>query len=242
MRLVERTCQAERARHLNAFMGEPHVITGDARAAMPALAAHSSGRTSELDVRRASVPRDAESEECTTQESVDVNMGDADRVLVAEAGDQGAAGDELYHLWRADWRVAAEARARGAWRLRVGKGNAPGTREALRRSHTLVMVCCAKGCAAFVDLQAARRAARKNGRSTFASGDGCASRVCSRNFRPGQFRRRQDKMAQDLLSCDRRLMRWPATITARAVWCADHEEVCRTVGDSRVSRGGVACP
>ena len=57
-------------------------------------------------------------------------------------------------------------------------GRAKGTRDALAAAHTLTCVCCTPGCAALVDLQAARREARAAGRSAFEPGDGCSGRSC----------------------------------------------------------------
>ena len=100
----------------------------------------------------------------------------------------------------------------------VDRGYAPTTLAALAAAHQLTLVCSAPGCKALVDMQAARRKARAAGRTTYAPGDGCAGRDCSGHFRPGQYRSRQRKMAAALSSGGRKLIRWPASLGATAVW------------------------
>ena len=92
----------------------------------------------------------------------------------------------------------------------------PSRRPSLR---ALVLQCT--HCAALVDLQAARRRANAEHRRIFVAGDGCGSRSCSRNFRPGQHWRRQLTMAAALRDGQRVLVRWPACLEARAMWRAN---------------------
>lgn len=157
---------------------------------------------------------------CTCQDNVTDHLEDA----AQEAG-RADDGDELLYLHR--FAAIGHKLVRSGprpWGWGVGKGNALGTRRALAQSHKLVLKCAAPGCAALVDLQAARRRARERGRRTFAAGDGCGSRTCSRNFRPGQFERRQRTMAVALQEGSRELIRWPAVLASRAVWRASAAE------------------
>lgn len=154
------------------------------------------------------------SQVCVCQEHVTEYLEDA----VREAG-RASHGDELLHLRRLasiGHRLARSGPRPWGWG--VGKGNAPGTRRALEQSHKLVLMCEADDCSALVDLQSARRRARAQGRQSFAAGDGCGSRSCSRNFRPGQFAGRQRTMGQALRDGSRELIRWPAVLAPRAVW------------------------
>lgn len=122
---------------------------------------------------------------------------------------------------------------------RVGKGNAVGSRRALALAHTFVLLCEASRCTALVDLQAARRRARAEGRAYFATGDGCGSRTCSRNFRPGQFQRRQIGMASGLLRGVRRLICWPIGVQATEVWQSGHREMRRAAARATAALGTV---
>ena len=114
--------------------------------------------------------------------------------------------------------------ARWAWRrahVHQGleeRGKTAGTRRALAKAHSLTLCCQAPGCAALVAMQAARRQARAAARATFAPGDGCGSRACSANFRPGQHKRNQRKMAAALEGGARTLVRWPSSLGATGVW------------------------
>ena len=60
--------------------------------------------------------------------------------------------------------------------------------------------------------------------ATYAAGDGCASPACSANFRLGQFRKGQHRMAKVLLSGKRHLTAWPPSLVAREVWAAPHAQ------------------
>ena len=98
------------------------------------------------------------------------------------------------------------------------RGKTAGTRRALAKAHSLTLCCQAPGCAALVAMQAARTQARAAARATYAPGDGCGSRACSANYRPGQFKRNQLKMAAALEGGARTLVRWPSSLGATGVW------------------------
>lgn len=92
-------------------------------------------------------------------------------------------------------------------------GCARGTLEALAAAHGHTLVC--RACGALVDLQAARRSARRDGRGSFGGGDGCSSAACSRHYRPGRFAAGQRRMASALLGGTRVLLVWPQSAAAR---------------------------
>ena len=121
--------------------------------------------------------------------------------------------DDLY-LSLAD-PDAAHINAQRGYRLRpgahpgVGSGNAPGSHTALRLAHGLTFQCPTPGCESLVNLQAAKRRARAAGRDRYALGDGCASKVCSANHKPGRFSSRQRTCATGLLHSHRLLIRRP---------------------------------
>ena len=71
----------------------------------------------------------------------------------------------------------AAARARHHPGGRDDKGCAEGTAQALKVARKQLIICGA--CGALVQLQAARRLARKAGRSRIADGDGCGSSTCT---------------------------------------------------------------
>ena len=82
-------------------------------------------------------------------------------------------------------RWAAERGRYHPYGSRDRRCHAPGCKQALARARSLTAVCTTVGCAALVSVQAATRKARKAGRTTLASGDGCASRACAGpNHRP----------------------------------------------------------
>ena len=64
----------------------------------------------------------------------------------------------------------------------------------------LLLRCAGDGCTGMVNLQSARRAAKRAGRGIFKVGDGCGSRQCSRNFQAGQYADGQRRMAATLES------------------------------------------
>jgi len=162
------------------------------------------------------VSQEGTSQDCASHENEDEYMAGALRARVATAGRPGD-GDDLLHLWRLPTR--ADGRRYSRPFRGIGKGKAPNTYCALRQSHALVLQCAR--CAALVDLQAARRRANAEHRRTFVAGDGCGSRSCSRNFRPGPQWRRQLTMAAALRDGQRVLVRWPACLEARAMWRAN---------------------
>jgi hypothetical protein len=116
----------------------------------------------------------------------------------------------------------AAARARHHPNGRAQRGEAEGTARALAAAQSLTLVCARVDCNALVHLPAARRQAIKEGRDEFEPGDGCGSKTCSRgNFRPGQFKRNQYRMAAalELPSGPKRrhLVKWPESLAAREV-------------------------
>ena len=93
------------------------------------------------------------------------------------------AGCELIEVGSADSRerwTAARARHH-AWHERARPGSADGTKRALRAAQDCTLLCMAAGCESLVHLQCARRHARAFNRASFALGDGCANRLCTRS-------------------------------------------------------------
>jgi len=126
----------------------------------------------------------------------------------------GLADHERWTARRACWRHGRYPRP----------GLAENTQAALRRAHTQTLECKATGCGALVDLQAARRLARKAGRDYFIAGDGCASAQCSTRHWPARFAAGQQRMAAALQSNERRLVLWPLTTAARSeIWALPAE-------------------
>ena len=112
----------------------------------------------------------------------------------------------------------AEARARHhSWGSRAKRGLAKGTLRALGTAQALTVVCSAEGCSSLVHVQAARRQANAAGRDVYLPGDGCGSRRCSLNHRPGQFHHNQRTMAAALEGGRRLLIAWPDGLAAREV-------------------------
>ena len=99
---------------------------------------------------------------------------------------------------------------------RARPGLAQGTLDALAVAQALTAVC--RSCGALVHLQCAHRWARKCGRVTYAHGYGCGSRMCSFDFRPGQFISGQRAMAAALSAGARLLVAWPESVEARTLW------------------------
>lgn len=119
----------------------------------------------------------------------------------------GTAGLERWAARRACWQHGRYPRP----------GHAASTQLALRHAHTQTLVCVR--CFALVDLQAARRLARRAGRVHFLAGDGCASACCSKRHWPARFAAGQQRMAAALLDGKRRLVLWPASTAARIeIW------------------------
>jgi hypothetical protein len=109
----------------------------------------------------------------------------------------------------------AARRACWRWGRYPPPGHARNTLLALRTAHTQVVLCRRAGCAALVDMQAARRRARAAGRDVFEIGDGCAGPLCSVRPWPQRFARRQASMAKALGVGSRMLMLWPPSTAAR---------------------------
>ena len=158
-------------------------------------------------------------------------------VLGGDAGTCHCGTDRLVELTKpADW-----ARGAGSSRMLsrgIGRGRGGRSAEALRRVHELLFVC--KGCSGLVNGQAARVRAYAAGRLSFAGTDGCGSRACSGNHRPGSYRAGQERMARGLMAAERRLVRWPATTAHTHVWVVGDEERCAVA--ERILRGGLAGP
>ena len=117
-----------------------------------------------------------------------------------------------------------------------GRGFADGSAAALWRVHELLFVC--GGCSGLVNGQAARAHAYAAGRLSYAGTDGCGSRACSGNHRPGSYRAGQENMARGLLMAERQLIRWPTTTAHTHVWVVSAEE--RRAVAERVLRGSAA--
>ena len=146
--------------------------------------------------------------------TVDAQVGGA---LGGDAGTCYCGTDQLVELLKAttdDWaRWAANSRRPSQG---VGRGRGGRSEEALRRVHELLFVC--EGCSGLVNGQAARVRAYAAGRLSFVGTDGCGSRACSGNHRPGSYRAGQERMARGLLAAERRLVRWPSTTAHTHVW------------------------
>lgn len=121
------------------------------------------------------------------------------------------ASDETQDEW-----IAARARHH-AWGSRARPGFADGSQDALDICRSLTLVCEQECCGALVHWMAALRQARAAQRAAFTPGDGCSSRMCSKNHRPGAFRSAQRSMAAGLKSRKRYLIEWPSGPNARAV-------------------------
>ena len=98
---------------------------------------------------------------------------------------------------------------------RDGKGYADGTQHALAVCRGFTLRCAV--CGSLVHWMAARTRARKAKRVHFMPGDGCSGRSCSLNFRPGQHKAGQRKMAHALSTGARRLIAWLPSLDARIV-------------------------
>ena len=112
--------------------------------------------------------------------TVDAQVGGA---LGGDAGTCYCGTDQLVELLGDDddWaRRAANSRRPSQG---VGRGRGGRSEEALRRVHELLFVC--EGCSGLVNGQAARVRAYAAGRLSFVGTDGCGSRACSGNHRPG---------------------------------------------------------
>ena len=114
---------------------------------------------------------------------------------------------------REEWE-ASRARHH-SYGSRARRGRAKGTLRSIGTAQALTLRCRADG--ALVHVQSARRRARAEGREEYMPGDGCSSRHCSRNFRPGQFLHGQMSMADGLEDGERFLIEWPIGLGAREV-------------------------
>lgn len=164
--------------------------------------------------------------------------------LLDDAQIGGVLGGDAGTCHRGTDRLVELTWARGAgssrWLSRgIGRGRGGRSKEALWRVHELLFVC--EGCSGLVDGQAARVRAYAAGRLSFAGTDGCGSRACSGNHRPGSYRAGQENMARGLLAGERRLVRWPLTTAHTHVWVVCDEER-RTVAECVLrSHGSEAC-
>ena len=100
----------------------------------------------------------------------------------------------------------------------IGRGNADGSRVALRREGCATVICSGVSCCALVHLHSARRRAGAAGRVDFEAGDGCAGPRCSSNYRPGQFHAAQQRMAAALSAGERFLVPWPTNCADSDLW------------------------
>jgi hypothetical protein len=110
---------------------------------------------------------------------------------------------------------AAQFRKRsgGALKEYRGKGSNPNSVVfGLAEAAAATYVCQAAGCQALVDAGRARAAAMAKQRANFESGDGCASKLCAKRFRPATFKLRQLARAEALESGARTLRDWPAGV------------------------------
>ena len=124
--------------------------------------------------------------------------------------------------------------------FRHGRYPAPGkadtTKEALRTAHAQTLLCKDPACRHLVDLQSARRIARKAGRNRFELGDGCGSRSCSAKHWKARFRRQQLKMATALRAGDRVLVLWPEGVEGRVELSVAPAALTRAVADAVAAR------
>ena len=171
--------------------------------------------------------------------------------LSGDAGARAHHADQLVALPRATAedreRWAADGRRPSQWEG-DGRGVADGSVAALWRVHELLLVCDA--CSGLVNGQAARAHAYAAGRLTFTGTDGCGSRSCSGNHRPGSYRAGQENMARGLLGllkAQRQLIRWPASTAHTHAWVVGAEErrevaehALRSSARSRESAGAAA--
>ena len=72
--------------------------------------------------------------------------------------------------------------------------------------------------------------------SSTEAGDGCGSRLCSLNHRPGQFLRNQLAMALALESGERLLIAWPRALSAREVEVQPTQSTLDAATTARISR------
>ena len=130
----------------------------------------------------------------------------------------------------------AENRARGWFpTMHVGRGNAPGSEASRQRARTLTLVCTRVGCSALVNRARARQHAHAAGRTSFLPGDGCASRLCSRDFRPKRFGRAQRRVAAAVESGERLLICWQSDVRDHDVWVRPAAVAHRAAAEARAA-------
>lgn len=138
--------------------------------------------------------------------------GEEDWQLMPTAGADGL------RRWAAD---------RSRFRLRSERarpGRAKGTGKALAAAHGHMIVCL--GCAALVDLQAARAAARRAGRRVIRRADGCYG--CGPHRRVGRHTAGQRETAAAVLDGRRMLVERPQTAAGRSpLWIMPRSEAAR---------------
>ena len=116
---------------------------------------------------------------------------------------------------RSERYEAAQFRKRsgGAFAVHRGKGRNPNSVEhGLAAAARSTYACRSVGCAALVDAGRARAKLIAAQRTCFQRGDGCASKLCAKRFRPATFKLRQLAMAAALDSGARTLVDWPEGI------------------------------
>ena len=133
-----------------------------------------------------------------------------------------------------------------------GRGSNPNSKQGRRRIRSSFFECSI--CGALVEHMAAINAARKEGRNLIHAKDGCASRLCSSNYRNVQrFACRQKKWAQFLVDKSAHLiaslngasvmqkvtvLSWPCTLkTAQrilSVWACDSASTSLCANMARV--------
>ena len=100
----------------------------------------------------------------------------------------------------------------------IGRGYAKGTELAQEDSRANTWVCGGAGCSALVDVHWARRRAKaaRPEHAAFAPADGCAH--CAPAFKRAQYVKGQRKMARQLASGERRLVRRHGQRADRDMW------------------------
>ena len=114
---------------------------------------------------------------------------------------------------RSERHEAAQFRKRSgrAFAVHLGKGSNPNSVEyGLAAAARSTYVFRSTGCEALVDAGRARAKLTAAQRACFQRGDGCASKLCAKRFRPATFKSRQLAMAEALVSGTRTLVDWPA--------------------------------
>ena len=120
--------------------------------------------------------------------------------------------------------AAHRAGRRGyAWRPGAQRGVGTGNnihlgQAGMRLAKALCFACAEPGCCALVDFLAATRRNGDEGNTSFVAGVGCASELCTRNFHRSRFEQTQLRMAAQLRSGTRLLVRRPATLSPDHVW------------------------